>query len=34
VDASSEVADGNWQLRVRDMFRSDVGTLESWSISL
>jgi secreted trypsin-like serine protease len=34
VDASSEVADGNWQLRVRDIFRGDAGTLESWSISL
>jgi len=34
VDASSETANGNWQLRVRDMFRTDVGTLESWSISV
>jgi hypothetical protein len=34
VDASSEVANGDWQLRVRDMFRTDAGTLESWSVSL
>ena len=34
VNAASETANGTWQLRVRDMFRADVGTLDSWKISL
>ena len=34
VDASSEPANGTWQLRVQDRFRYDAGTLESWKLSL
>lgn len=32
VDASSEVANGIWKLRVRDVFRQDIGALDSWAI--
>ncbi|MGH3758299.1 proprotein convertase P-domain-containing protein [Actinophytocola sp.] len=34
VDASSETANGTWNLRVRDVFGADVGTLDSWSLSV
>jgi len=34
VNASSEAANGTWQLRVQDVFRSDVGTLENWKLSV
>ena len=34
VNAAAEAANGTWQLKVRDMFRSDVGTLESWKLSV
>lgn len=34
VNASSEVANGNWRLQVRDVFTADVGFIDSWSITL
>jgi secreted trypsin-like serine protease len=34
VNAAAEAANGTWQLKVRDMFRSDTGTLESWRLSV
>ncbi|WP_376706500.1 proprotein convertase P-domain-containing protein [Actinophytocola algeriensis] len=34
VNASSEAANGTWQLRVQDKFRSDTGTLDSWKLSV
>ncbi|MCB1608594.1 MAG: proprotein convertase P-domain-containing protein, partial [Xanthomonadales bacterium] len=32
VNASSEVANGTWQLRVRDRAAGDTGYLDSWSL--
>lgn len=32
INASSEVANGTWRLRVRDAASQDVGTLTSWSL--
>jgi PKD repeat protein len=32
VNASSEVANGTWNLRVADQAAGDVGTLDSWSM--
>ncbi len=32
VNASSEVANGTWNLRVADQATGDVGTLDSWSL--
>jgi aminopeptidase S len=32
VDASSEVANGTWRLRVRDAAARDVGTINGWSL--
>jgi aminopeptidase S len=32
VNASSEVANGTWRLRVRDAARADTGTLNGWSL--
>lgn len=32
VDASSEVANGTWRLRVSDQAAIDVGTLNTWSL--
>jgi aminopeptidase S len=32
VNASSEVANGTWRLRVRDAASQDTGTLTSWSL--
>jgi aminopeptidase S len=32
VNASSEVANGTWRLRVRDAAAQDVGTINSWSL--
>lgn len=32
VNASAERADGAWQLRMRDVYRFDTGTLTSWSL--
>ncbi|MFE5550314.1 proprotein convertase P-domain-containing protein, partial [Streptomyces sp. NPDC056534] len=33
VDASSEVANGTWQLRVRDVVSGDVGYIDSWRLT-
>lgn len=33
VDASSVAAGGTWTLRVRDAYRGDVGTINSWSLT-
>jgi subtilisin-like proprotein convertase family protein len=33
VNASSEVANGTWKLRVSDQANLDVGTLNSWSLT-
>ncbi|GAA2472897.1 M4 family metallopeptidase [Streptomyces thermolineatus] len=33
VNASSEVANGTWKLRVQDMYRSDTGTLTNWGLT-
>jgi V8-like Glu-specific endopeptidase len=32
VNASSETANGNWRLRVRDRARQDTGYIDSWSL--
>ncbi len=32
VNASSEAANGNWRLRVRDRARQDTGYINSWSL--
>ncbi|BAU87830.1 thermolysin metallopeptidase [Streptomyces laurentii] len=32
VDASSQVANGTWRLRVRDAYRSDTGYLDGWKL--
>jgi secreted trypsin-like serine protease len=34
VNASSETANGTWNLRVRDMYAQDTGRIDSWSLSL
>jgi hypothetical protein len=34
VNASAETANGTWQLKVQDKFRSDTGTLDSWKLSV
>ena len=33
VNASSEVANGTWQLRVRDYYRADTGYIDSWRLT-
>jgi Zn-dependent metalloprotease len=33
VDASSEVANGTWQLKVQDQAAQDVGTINSWKLT-
>ncbi|MGH3734235.1 MAG: S8 family serine peptidase [Micromonosporaceae bacterium] len=33
VNASSEVANGTWKLRVQDVFRYDTGYVDSWSLA-
>ncbi|GAA2801285.1 serine protease [Saccharopolyspora taberi] len=33
VDASAETANGTWQLRVRDVYAQDTGTLDSWTLN-
>ncbi|MGW0826044.1 S8 family peptidase [Streptomyces sp. NPDC002845] len=33
VNASSEVANGTWKLRVQDVFAQDTGTLNSWKLT-
>ncbi|MEU4746156.1 proprotein convertase P-domain-containing protein [Actinosynnema sp. NPDC023658] len=32
VDASGEVANGVWKLRVRDVASADVGRINGWSL--
>jgi subtilisin family serine protease len=34
VDASGEVRNGTWQLRVTDTFRGDAGYIDAWSITV
>jgi subtilisin-like proprotein convertase family protein len=34
VNASNKDATGTWQLRVRDMFARDAGTLNSWKLTV
>jgi secreted trypsin-like serine protease len=34
VNLSSEASNGTWRLRVQDKFRGDVGTLESWKLTV
>jgi secreted trypsin-like serine protease len=34
VNAASEAATGTWQLRVRDAFTGDVGTLKNWKLTV
>jgi secreted trypsin-like serine protease len=34
VNASSETANGTWNLRVRDMYSADTGTLDNWKLSV
>jgi subtilisin family serine protease len=34
VNLASEPADGTWQLRVRDAYAADSGTLTSWTLTL
>jgi carboxypeptidase T len=33
VNASSEVANGTWQLRVRDLYGADTGYIDSWRLA-
>ncbi|MFP3992257.1 S8 family serine peptidase [Streptomyces sp. E11-3] len=33
VDASSELAAGDWKLQVRDVYRGDTGYIDSWSLT-
>ncbi len=33
VNASSEVANGTWKLRVQDAANADIGTLNTWSLT-
>jgi hypothetical protein len=32
VDASTEVANGTWKLRVRDAYQADTGRIDSWNL--
>ncbi|GGS29513.1 trypsin-like serine protease [Actinokineospora fastidiosa] len=32
VNASSEAADGTWNLRVQDTYQNDIGYIDSWSL--
>ncbi|MEU9505634.1 S8 family serine peptidase [Micromonospora sp. NPDC048170] len=34
VNLSSEAANGNWQLRVRDVYSGDTGYLNTWTLTL
>ncbi|WP_408607999.1 proprotein convertase P-domain-containing protein [Actinophytocola xanthii] len=34
VNLASETANGTWQLRVRDVFAADTGTLDGWKLSV
>jgi carboxypeptidase T len=33
VNASSEVANGTWQLQVRDLYSADTGYIDSWKLA-
>jgi len=33
VNASSEVANGTWQLKVQDVAAQDVGFIDTWSLT-
>ncbi|MGC0328888.1 serine protease [Streptomyces sp. SAI-170] len=33
VNASTEVANGTWKLRVQDVYSADTGTLNSWNLT-
>ena len=33
VNASSEVANGTWQLQVRDLYSADTGYIDSWRLT-
>ncbi|MGQ0840670.1 proprotein convertase P-domain-containing protein [Actinokineospora sp.] len=33
VNASSEVANGSWKLRVRDVYSADTGFIDSWKLT-
>ncbi|MBP2473717.1 serine protease [Crossiella equi] len=33
VNASSEVANGTWKLRVQDVYSGDIGKIDSWSLT-
>ncbi len=34
VNLSGEARNGTWQLRVQDVARSDVGTIDTWTLTL
>jgi secreted trypsin-like serine protease len=34
VNAGSEAANGTWKLKVQDVFSGDVGTLDSWKLTV
>ncbi|HEY0640776.1 MAG TPA: M28 family peptidase [Pseudonocardiaceae bacterium] len=34
VNASAELANGTWRLQVRDVYSSDVGFIDSWSVTV
>jgi subtilisin family serine protease len=34
VNVSAEDANGTWQLRVRDLYRQDTGTIDSWTLDI
>jgi aminopeptidase S len=33
VDASAEIANGTWRLRVRDGAAQDMGTIDAWGLT-
>ncbi|WP_331773431.1 proprotein convertase P-domain-containing protein (plasmid) [Embleya sp. NBC_00888] len=33
VDASSEVANGTWRLKVQDVAAADTGKIDSWKVT-
>ncbi|WP_306745556.1 proprotein convertase P-domain-containing protein [Saccharothrix yanglingensis] len=33
VNASSEVANGTWRLKVQDVYRADTGYINSWKLT-
>ena len=34
VNVSGEARNGTWQLRVQDVARQDVGTIDTWTLTL